>query len=109
MGWRPPGLRSLGAHRVVPSWFVLLFWSLVPFGVEIERRYLQLGGPTLALIGRAPHGWCLDGFRGWVTHGWCLGGLQGWAPHGWCLGGSVRLRCLVPMYEWSRSNLKPNK
>ena len=71
---RPQGgaqviLERVGAHRVVPSWFVLRFWSLVPFGVEIERIYLQLGGPTLALIG--------------------------WAPHGWCLGGSVRLRCLV--------------
>ena len=66
---RPQGgaqvvLERVDAHRVVPSWFVLRFWSFVPFGVEIERIYLQLGEPTLALIGWAPHGWCLDGFQG---------------------------------------------
>ena len=38
----------MGAHRVVPSWFVLRFWSLVPFGVEIERVF-SWGGPTLVL------------------------------------------------------------
>ena len=51
---RPQGgaqviLERVGAHRVVPSWFVFRFWSLLPFGVEIEWIYLQLGGPTLAL------------------------------------------------------------
>ena len=48
-GWRQVILERVGAHRVVPSWFVYRFWSLVPFGVEIEWIYLQLGGPTLAL------------------------------------------------------------
>ena len=48
MGWRPHGLRMLGAHRVVPSWFVFRFWSLVPFGVEIEWIYLQLGGTYIS-------------------------------------------------------------
>ena len=54
MGWRPQG----GAQVVLESGrpqggaqmiCVSLFWTLVPFGVEIERIYLQLGGPTLAL------------------------------------------------------------
>ena len=49
MGWRPHVLCSMGAHRVAPRWFAFRFWTLVPFGVEIERIYLQLGGgPTLA-------------------------------------------------------------
>ena len=29
-------LEGVGAYRVVPSWFVLRFWSLVSFGVEIK-------------------------------------------------------------------------
>ena len=50
---RPQGgaqviLERVGTHRVVPSWFVLRFWSLVPFGVEIERIYLQLGGTYIS-------------------------------------------------------------
>ena len=53
MGWRPQDgaqmiLERVGAHKVVPSWFVLRFWSLVPFGVEIERIYLQLGGTYIS-------------------------------------------------------------
>ena len=41
-------LERVGAHRVVPSWFVLRFWSLVPFGVEIERIYLRLRGTYIS-------------------------------------------------------------
>ena len=42
-GRHPVVLERVGAHRVVPKWFVLRFWSLVTFGVEIKRIYLQLG------------------------------------------------------------------